>query len=191
MARMGPATKIVRLGEGTDMLQDGQIVWKMKHDFEDSGDGLVALIDFGTVAPTTRVLREFFVPFREATNAHANVSYVLSSSDPATREVLSWMADANDLGMYITSSPEFLRDAEPAGDISAAEAETLEQLKRLGGTLTAAELAEWMGLEATAAGNRLVNLARKGYVLRIQRPRRQGDQFIDPRTVSPHTQLFA
>ncbi len=42
------------------------------------------------------------------------------------------------------------------------------------------QLARAISIEPTAAGNRLVNLERKGYVYRISRARRQDDLFIGP-----------
>ena len=51
----------------------------------------------------------------------------------------------------------------------------------------ASDLADRAGIEATAAGNRLVNLVRKGYVYRWERPRREGDLFVDPRLASNGT----
>jgi len=44
--------------------------------------------------------------------------------------------------------------------------------------VTASRFATETDLELTAAGNRLTNLARRGYVLRIPRSRRHGDEFL-------------
>jgi len=48
---------------------------------------------------------------------------------------------------------------------------TLQVLHRVGATVTASNFGVRVGIEATTAGNRLVNLAKKGYVHRIERSR--------------------
>jgi len=52
-----------------------------------------------------------------------------------------------------------------------------------GGTVTAAQLADRLGVENTTAGNRLIGLQKKGYLQRIERPHPIGDQFLDARSV--------
>ena len=47
--------------------------------------------------------------------------------------------------------------------------------------MTASALASAVGLQPTAANNRLVNIERKGFVLRVKRGRDEGDLFVDPR----------
>ena len=84
-------------------------------------------------------------------------------------------------------NPDDLDSARPIGDLTATERSTLELLKDVGGRATASDPADRAGIEATAAGNCLVNLVRKGYVYRCERPRREGDLFVDPRLASNGT----
>lgn len=182
------STRIVHVGTGTGVLSEHQVVtWIRSEDARGHDPGTVTIIDLQGTKPTPGALLELVVPLREAMQGWGNVAYVISSADDATREIIGWIADANDIGVYVTSSPERLAEAEPAGELSPAEAHTLEQMKRMGGTLTAADLSVWIDVPKTAAGNRLVNLARKGYVLRIQQSGQKGDLFIDPRSIRPHS----
>ena len=69
----------------------------------------------------------------------------------------------------------------PAGDLTRADFETLEELGSSGSVTTVSSLAGAFGLQPTAANNRLVNVERKGFVLRVRRGRDEGDLFVDPR----------
>lgn len=85
------------------------------------------------------------------------------------------------LASSIYETPRALR---PAGALTSAEAETLDTVIALGGSTTAADLADKRGLEPAAANNRLASLARKGFLLRYSRNRREGDLYVDPGTRS-------
>jgi hypothetical protein len=186
------STRIVAVGTGTGVLSEHQVAsWIRSEDAREQDPGTVMIIDLQGTKPTPGALLELVVPLREAVHGWGNVAYVISSSDHATREIIGWIADANEIGVYVTSSPERLAEAEPAGELSPAEAHTLEQMKRMGGTLTASDLSVWIDVPKTAAGNRLVNLARKGYVLRIQQSRQKGDLFVDPRSIRPASPITA
>jgi hypothetical protein len=78
-----------------------------------------------------------------------------------------------------------LAEAEAVGVLTATERETLEILRQLGGRVTVANFADASGLEPSAATNRLVNVAQKGFVHRVERPRRDGLLFVDPRVGMP------
>ena len=101
----------------------------------------------------------------------------------ATRSVVSDIASANNLAIFISSSSTDLQQAEPVGGLTVKDKETLGTVLRAGGTVTAAELAGQLGIEQTTAGNRLIALNKKGYLQRIERPHPFGDQFIDPRSI--------
>ena len=77
-----------------------------------------------------------------------------------------------------------LESAEPAGVLTANEAETLKLVADTGGTVTALTLADSIDIGKTAAGNRLVSLQKKGYLQRVVQPHPEGDLFVDPRSVS-------
>jgi predicted ArsR family transcriptional regulator len=80
-------------------------------------------------------------------------------------------------------APAHLEQAETVGDLTVNDRETLRLVLQAGGTVTAAELAEQLGIEQTTAGNRLVALNKKGYLLRVERPHPVGHQFFDVRSV--------
>lgn len=145
----------------------------------------IGILHLGDLRPTPSVLRQVIVPIGEDVRAgkYGVFSFVVSSSDDATRQVIGDIAAANALPVFITSSPSHIDLAEPAGALTLNERETLDAVFSVGGTVTAAELAKVKDVEQTTAGNRLVNLQRKGYLMRIERPHPEGDQFVDPRTV--------
>ncbi|MEJ7786478.1 MAG: hypothetical protein WKF96_16875 [Solirubrobacteraceae bacterium] len=58
-------------------------------------------------------------------------------------------------------------------------------MRRLGGRVTVANFAHATKLEPSAATNRLVNVSTKGYVHRVERSRRDGVLFVDPRAATP------
>lgn len=115
---------------------------------------------------------------------YGDLKLVLVADDPATREIVGLLAREHSLPVYLASSfdPESVEEADPVGSLTAAELETLEQLRALGGVASVVRMAELLELEPNAATNRLVNVERKGYLHRIKRGRRQGDLFVDPRT---------
>jgi predicted ArsR family transcriptional regulator len=93
------------------------------------------------------------------------------------------LATTNSLPIYVTSSTAHLEvaEAEPASQLTATERQTLAAVSALGGRVRAAELAERLHLQHTAAVNRLASLAAKGYLYRQSQPGRSGDVFVDPR----------
>ncbi|HEY2053442.1 MAG TPA: MarR family transcriptional regulator [Solirubrobacterales bacterium] len=109
---------------------------------------------------------------------------VVVASDPALLEQAGLLAREHQVPVFLASSsePVEVEEASPAGDLTQAEAETLNQLRQLGGVATVSRLADVMHLEPSATTNRLVNVERKGYVHRVKRGRKEGDLFIDPRT---------
>jgi DNA-binding MarR family transcriptional regulator len=146
---------------------------------------MIGVLHLGAVHPTPGVLQEVIVTMGEDIRAgrYGNFTFVVSSEDEATRSVVSDIASAQDLAIFVSSSAMHLEEAEPVGDLTAKDRETLSLVLRAGGTVTAAELAERLGVEQTTAGNRLVTLHEKGYLQRVERPHPFGDQFIDPRSV--------
>ncbi len=107
----------------------------------------------------------------------------VSTAHAGLADFVNDMAGANDVGLFLSTSSDNLEDARSLGDLTTTERATLELLKHFGGQATAAQLAERAGIEDTAAGNRLVNLVKKGYLYRFERTRREGNLFVDPRCV--------
>ena len=152
---------------------------------------MVGIVHFGAVRPTPSVLRNVIVTLGENVRAgrYGEFTFVVSSEDSATRTTISDIATAQNLSLFVSSSPTELCDAEPVGCLTAKDRETLSFVLKVGGTVTATEFAQQLGIEQTTAGNRLTALHKKGFLQRLERPHPIGDQFMDPRTVcmeSPH-----
>lgn len=133
--------------------------------------------------PSVGVLVELIMPLAKTAKSGVNGPLVLivCTQDESVRTVVRALAQFHDLPIYLAPSPRQLQEAEPAGPLTPTERETLQILRELGGRATISMFAEAAGLESNAATNRLVNLSNKRYVNRIERPRREGHFFIDPR----------
>lgn len=153
---------------------------------------MLGIVHFGAARPTPGALRDV-VSIGEEVRAgrYGEFSLIVSSSDEATRDVLGDIAKAQDVAIFITTSASDLHNAEPAGGLTEKDKITLDLVLRLGGTVTATELARDLGVEQTTAGNRLVSLHKKGYLQRVTRPHPIGDLFVDPRSVRLGTEAHA
>jgi len=85
--------------------------------------------------------------------------------------------------VFVTTSPTNLKNAEPGGNLTIKDRETLSIVLQAGGTVTAAQLADQLQIEQTTAGNRLIALNKKGYLQPLERPHPIGDQFADIRSI--------
>ncbi len=148
---------------------------------------MIGILDLSKLRPTPVVLRDVIVSIGEDVRAgrYGNFTFVVSSDDDATRSIVADLASAKDVGMFVSPSPNQLELAEPVGDLTTKDRETLGLVLKAGGTVTAAQLAENLGIEQTTAGNRLIALNKKGYLQRLERPHPVGDQFLDARSVRP------
>lgn len=146
---------------------------------------MVGIVHLGAVRPTPNVLRDVVITIGEDANAgrYGEFTFVVSSEDEATRNVIRDVATAQDVAMFVSSLPFVLEDAEPVGALTAKDRETMDLVLTAGGTVTAAEFARQVGIEQTTAGNRLVSLHKKGYLQRVERPHPIGDLFMDPRSI--------
>jgi hypothetical protein len=163
-------------------------VWREKW-LEPSGvnEPTVLAVNLEGRFPSPAVLLELVAPLGRAARGRTlgQLAFVLCTGDEGLREVLRALAQAYDLSLFIAPSVERLSEAEPLGSLTPTEHETLDVLRRLGGRVTVANFAEATGLEAPAATNRLVNVFQKGFVHRVERPRREGLLFLDPRVATP------
>jgi len=105
---------------------------------------------------------------------------VVATSDPGVAAVSEMFALKHDMPLFVTHSRNDVTHAKPVGQLTPAEFQSLEALSHLGGRVTVNDFARYADLEQTAAGNRLVNLARRGYVSRVPRSRREGDLYVSP-----------
>jgi hypothetical protein len=145
----------------------------------------LGILDLGNIRPTPPVLRDLIVGVGEDVRdgRYGNFTVIVAAANDATRDMVTWIAEANDLPLFVSRSPVELETAEPVGSITRNEQDTLRVLLLSGGTLSAADLAARLEIEETAAGNRLVNLHKKGYVQRIAQAHPKGDLFADARSV--------
>ena len=172
----------------------GSVVWddpnaeQLIHRFMPQGrqhGPMLGVLHIGAVRPTPSVLRNAVVTVGEDIKAgrYGNFSFFISSEDEDTRSVIGDIAASQNVAMFVSSSPIDFEHAEPVGEFTAKDLETLNLVLEAGGTVTAIELAQQVDIEKTAAGNRLVSLHKKGYLQRVERPHPVGDLFIDPRSV--------
>lgn len=114
-----------------------------------------------------------------------DVVIVVTTRQPGVAQIARMVASYLDVPMYIADSPAAVADAIPVGRLTTTEQQTLEALRQLGGRATAITFAAATSLKVTAAGNRLSSLARRGYVNRVSRSRRDGDEFVTPAWFEP------
>ncbi len=130
-------------------------------------------------------LKELIVTLGQRIRAgmYGDARMVVATSDAAVQEMCALLARRYQIPLYLAGSPaaEDVLYAIPAGDLTEADVETLEEVRASGSVITVSALAGAVGLQATAANNRLVNVERKGFVLRVRRGRDEGDLFVDPR----------
>jgi hypothetical protein len=127
-------------------------------------------------------LKEMIVPLGQAVRdgMHGSAAVVVVTSDDGTADFLEALAEKHQLPIFLSTSPDApLTKARPVGALTAAEIQTYGFIRGAGGEVTSSRVAELAGIEVNAAVNRLSALAKKGYVHRVSRPRREGDAFID------------
>ncbi len=188
MATLYPTPRVDRFEpEGATSDKDAVASWR---DYNYPATAMASgpttvVLDLAGSEFTAAALRELVVPLgqRLRGGVFGDVRFVIAASDPADAEVISLWAREHELPLFVSASaePHDVARARPVGALTPTEIETLDELGRIGGAATVAALAGQVGLELTAANNRLVGLARKGYVYRLDRPRRRGDLFVDPR----------
>jgi hypothetical protein len=146
---------------------------------------MVGIVHLGAARPTPSVLRDVVITIGEDVKAgrYGECTLVISSEDDATRSVIRDVASAQDVPFLLSSGALQLESAEPVGSLTAKDRETMDLVLTAGGTVTATDFARQVGIEQTAAGNRLVSLHKKGYLQRVERPHPMGDLFLDARSV--------
>ncbi len=147
---------------------------------------MLGVIHMGAVRPTPSVLRNVVVTPAEDVKAgrYGSCSLFVCSEDEDTRSVIGDIATSQNVTVFMCSTYADLKYAEPVGVLTARDHETLGLIFEAGGTVSALGLAKQVGIEKTAAGNRLVSLHKKGFVQRVERPHPAGDLFVDPRSLA-------
>lgn len=123
-----------------------------------------------------RTLTESVMTLRN--QRRTDVVLVVATAQEAVARLVDLLARALDISVYVTSDPYRLDEAHPVGRVTQVELESLSTLRALGGRVTASRFAGAASIEVTAAGNRLAKLAHRGYVNRISRSRRDGDEYV-------------
>lgn len=144
-----------------------------------TGPGVLVL-DLGPARFEAEVLLKMLTSMAREIRAGrlGDVMLVVATGQDSVARIVQMVAEIEDLPMYVTPSPSHVWHARPAGRLTPTEKNSLVVLDHLGGQVTANEFATETSLELTAAGNRLTNLARRGYVFRVARSRREGDLFV-------------
>lgn len=180
--------RVLRIGNPTGDLTDPLDVSRLRDEKLPPtafAEPTVAVLDLNGKLFSPSSLRELIVPLgqRIRGGVYGNLRIVVVTADYATREFLDLLARHHEIPLYVAPSTEVsdVSRAEPLGCLTSGSAETLRELVGAGWNVTASSFAKLVGIEPTAATNRLVNLEREGYLYRIRRHRNEGDLFVDPR----------
>ena len=179
--------KFVPAGTGSVVWDDPhaeQVVYRFMPQNRRHGP-MLGVLHIGAARPTPHVLRKVVVNVGEDIKAgrYGDFSFFVCSQDEDTRSVIGDIAASQNVAIFLSSSPTDLEHAEPVGGLTIKDHETLCLVLEAGGTVSAVEFAHQVGIEKTAAGNRLVSLHKKGYLQRLERPHPVGDLFMDARSV--------
>lgn len=148
---------------------------------------IMVLLDLQDVHPTAEALEACILPLAQGVKGgrFPESVIVVATLNPSVRRVVGWMASNFELPMFVSNSTAHidLASAEPVGNLSATERETLETVAELGGRVSARQLADQQdpALGYTAAFMRLATLAKKGYLRRERQSGKRGELFTDPR----------
>lgn len=151
------------------------------------GEPTVIAVNLEGRFPSATVLKEIVVPLGRIARSGSSgpLTVVICTREEGTRDVVRALAQTYDLALFWAPSAEELSEAEPLGPMTVTDSETLEIVSRLGGRVTVSGFADAASLEANAASNRLMSVVQKGFIHRVERPRRHGILFVDPRAATP------
>jgi hypothetical protein len=142
------------------------------------------VINLEGVLLSTEALHDLIVPFGTGIRDGQfgpSALFVATTSEPV-REMLASLAEKHQFPLFLLETINTpLMEAVPVGPLSLADRTVLDYLTVSGGVGTSAQLAKAEGIELAAAGGRLASAHDKSYVVKVDRPRRQGNQFIDLR----------
>ncbi|WNV75161.1 hypothetical protein [Geodermatophilus sp. DSM 44513] len=148
----------------------------------------VLVLELGSARFEVQTLLEMLTPLAREIRAgrFGDVVLVVATTQESVARIVRMVSETEALPMYVTPSAAQVKHAHPAGRLTPTEKASLEALDFLGGHVTVNRFAAETSLELTAAGNRLSNLARRGYVLRLPRSRREGDLFVSLAALPGH-----
>jgi hypothetical protein len=135
-------------------------------------------------ALSAEALYELIVPLGERLRAgsYGQSALFVASDSSQMRSVLEAMAVQHGFPLFLLDSLESsLRDATPVGPVTETDRAVLDYTMSAGGIATSAHLSSAQNITLAAASNRLADSSQRGYLAKLERPRKQGNQFIDPR----------
>lgn len=146
----------------------------------------IAILNLTGILPTPGVLQDLLVPLAQRIRGgvYGPLVLVVQTADEGVGDFLRYLSREYSLPIFLAPAFKSLAFAEPLGPLTSTERTTMNVLFELGGTVTASELAQAINIEPTAAGNRLVGLASKGFIQRVPTRWSRGDAFVDFRTFS-------
>src|SRR4051794_15851659 len=126
----------------------------------------VLAVDLQGRFPTPDALVELVLPLaREVSSgSYGQLALIFCTPNESAKIILRGLAESQAVSFFIADSVDAISDAEPGGPLTAAQLDTLERLRRLGGSATASVFAAEASLEPSAATNRLVGLRDLGLV---------------------------
>jgi hypothetical protein len=150
------------------------------------GQPSVLVLELGDARFEAEVLLNMLAPLAGEIRAgrFGDVVLVVATRQESVARIAHMVAATEDLPMYVTSDVDHVPWAEPVGRLTPTERNSLFALDALGGRVTASRFATANSMELTAAGNRLSNLAKRGYVFRVPRSRRDGDEYMSLRSIT-------
>jgi predicted transcriptional regulator len=136
---------------------------------------------------TTPALHALVIPLGQAVQnrTHGDIKLIFATPDPSARDTIAALANLYSLPLYLAPSINQLSQSEPVGPLTAGEHDTIDLMRRLGGRVTVAQLAEEGGLEQPAAANRLNSVVAHNFVHRVDRPRSEGHLYMAPWVAAP------
>ena len=145
----------------------------------------------GGSAYTPLALQELILPLAQRIRGgeYGIMRLFISTSNPGVGDYIRYMAQAHELPLYVSPSPNPW-EGHPVGGLTETERGTLDRIVAFGGGVTASSLAAIDNIRPSAATNRLVNLDREGYLLRQPRGRREGDFYFEPRSATATPKVF-
>ena len=144
----------------------------------------IGVLNLIGILPTPGVLQDLLVPLAQRVRGgiYGQLVLVVRTDDEGVGDSLRYLSKEYSLPLFLVPAFQSLAQAEPLGPLTSTERTTMNVLFELGGTVTASQLGQAINIEPTAAGNRLVGLASKGFIQRIPSNWSRGDVFVDFRT---------
>lgn len=141
----------------------------------------IGVLDLTGMLPTPGVLQDLLLPLAQRVRGgmYGQLVLVVRTHDAGVADFLRYLSKEYSLPMFLSPAFEALSSAQPIGALTSTEHTTLNVLAGMGGAVTASQLAQAVNIEPTAAGNRLVGLASKGFLHRLPSQHSRADLFVD------------